>query len=187
MKFDHVLIGWWIALVSGLTTTMPAMAQSDGIELLSGSVVLLRHATAPGVGDPDNFNLNDCSTQRNLSNEGRAQARRIGAFFGRQRVAVNLVWSSQWCRTRDTADLAFPGKRLDQAVFNSFFGEPGSAPSQTSAALALLDTWRGDGLLVVITHQVNITALTGWVPASGEAVVLRRLGGKWVATARFTP
>jgi len=80
--------------------------------------VLWRHALAPGVGDPERFDLNDCRTQRNLSEEGRAQAQRIGAFFRRQSVPVNGVWSSQWCRTRETADLAFPGKRVDQAAFN---------------------------------------------------------------------
>lgn len=155
--------------------------------LQPGSVVLIRHALAPGVGDPERFALNDCSTQRNLNDEGRAQAVRIGKFFRQLPVPVEAVWSSQWCRTRETADLAFPGQRIDQAAFNSFFGEPDAAPAQTQAARALLNAWAGKGLLVVVTHQVNITAITGVVPASGEAVVLGRRNGVWAVTGRLTP
>jgi hypothetical protein len=76
---------------------------------------------------------------------------------------------------------------LDQAAFNSFFGEPDAAPAQTQAAWALLNAWAGKGLLVVVTHQVNITAITGVVPASGEAVVLGRRNGVWAVTGRLTP
>jgi phosphohistidine phosphatase SixA len=164
-----------------------AGAQPSHKNLQPGSVVLIRHALAPGVGDPAAFVLNDCKTQRNLNDEGRAQAVRIGEFFRQQRVLVDAVWSSQWCRTRETADLAFPGVRVDKAAFNSFFGEPDSAPAQTREARALLDAWQGKGLLVVVTHQVNITAITGVVPASGEAVVLRREAGQWKAVERVSP
>lgn len=164
-----------------------AFAQAARAELAPGSVVLMRHALAPGVGDPEHFTLNDCSTQRNLSAQGREQAVRIGAFFRQLPVPVEAVWSSQWCRTRDTADLAFPGRRVDQPAFNSFFGEPDAAPAQTRAAQALLNGWAGQGLLVVVTHQVNITAITGVVPASGEAVVLGRRAGAWAVTGRLTP
>ena len=84
------------------------------------------------------------------------------------------VRSSQWCRTRDTARLAFPQQSvLDDADFNSFFGDGSSEPMQTARALATLRQWRGPGVLVVVTHQVNITALTGVVPASGEGVVVQ--------------
>jgi phosphohistidine phosphatase SixA len=155
--------------------------------LQPGSVVLIRHALAPGVGDPERFALNDCSTQRNLSEEGRAQAVRIGQFFRQLSVPVDAVWSSQWCRTRDTADLAFPGKRVDKPAFNSFFGEPDAAPAQTRAAQDSLNAWTGKGLLVVVTHQVNITAISGVVPASGEAVVLGRRNGIWTVTGRLMP
>ncbi|CAM8670603.1 SixA Phosphohistidine phosphatase SixA [Comamonadaceae bacterium] len=161
-------------------------AGADAV-LRPGSVVLIRHALAPGVGDPERFALNDCSTQRNLSEEGRAQAVRIGQFFRQRLVPVDAVWSSQWCRTRDTADLAFPGKRVDKPAFNSFFGEPDAAPAQTRAAQELLNAWTGNGLLVVVTHQVNITAISGVVPASGEAVVLGRRNGVWIVTGRLMP
>jgi phosphohistidine phosphatase SixA len=169
----------WAATLAG--------AQPSASQLQPGSVVLIRHALAPGVGDPAAFALNDCKTQRNLSDEGRTQAVRIGEFFRQQRVPVEVVWSSQWCRTRETADLAFPGLRVDKVAFNSFFGEPDNAPAQTREAKALLDAWQGSGLLVVVTHQVNITAITGVVPGSGEAVVLRREAGQWKVVARVSP
>ena len=169
--YRHTL-SCFISLVMVWMGLQPVWAQGNEVRLLPGSVVLMRHALAPGVGDPQGFDLKDCRTQRNLSEEGRAQARRVGQFFRQQSVPVTVVWSSQWCRTRDTADLAFPAKRIDQPAFNSFFGEPDAAPTQTNEARALLEAWRGEGLLVVVTHQVNITALTGVVPASGEAVVL---------------
>lgn len=177
-----LLMGLGLALWSGMVGAElpPPLVQP-------GRIVLVRHAQAPGVGDPAGFDLRDCRTQRNLSDEGRQQALRMGEFFRQQRVPVQAVWSSQWCRTRETADLAFPGQRVDQAAFNSFFGEPDSASVQTREARALLDGWQGSGLLVVVTHQVNITALTGVVPASAEAVVMARQAGRWAVVGRFTP
>lgn len=152
-----------------------------------GAVVLLRHALAPGGGDPAGFVAGDCSTQRNLSDEGREQAKKIGAEFRKNEVNISQVWHSQWCRTRDTAQLAFPYLAAPvlraEPVFNSFFGNPGDESAQTAAALALLLRWRGPGLLVVVTHQVNITALTGVVPQSGEGVVLQREGGQLLVKA----
>ncbi|MBK9572448.1 MAG: histidine phosphatase family protein [Rhodoferax sp.] len=150
-----------------------ASADRGWASVSGGTVVLFRHALAPGGGDPSGYTLNDCSTQRNLSSEGRDQARRIGAEFRQRRIAVGAVWSSQWCRTRDTADLAFPGLRTDQPIFNSFFNESEAAADRTRAAQQLLSSWRGPGVLVVVTHQVNITALTGVMPSSGEGVVVR--------------
>ena len=166
-----------LALTALLVTTVltPSTARAaDGWQALqTGTVVLFRHALAPGVGDPATFRLDDCSTQRNLSAEGRAQAQRLGQAFQAQGIRVGAVWSSQWCRTRETADIAFPQRRIDQAAFNSFFGQAEVSAEQTRAAQALLSNWRGPGVLVVVTHQVNITALTGVVPASGEGVVVR--------------
>ena len=125
--------------------------------------------------------------QRNLSEEGRAQARRIGAEFKQRRIDVAAVWSSQWCRTRETADLAFPGKRTDQPVFNSFFNESEVTADRTRAARQLLSSWRGPGVLVVVTHQVNITALTDIVPASGEGVVVKASASGLQVVGRIEP
>ncbi len=154
----------------------------------AGSVVLIRHALAPGVGDPPGFQLGDCATQRNLSDEGRADARRIGEQFRARRIQVGAVWASQWCRTKETAELAFPGRVSARPAFNSFFGErDDQRTAQTERARRDIAAWRGPGVLVVVTHQVNITALSGLGLGSGEAVLLR--GPQPLATPgeRFVP
>lgn len=144
--------------------------------LRNNGILLLRHATAPGGGDPPGFKLGDCATQRNLDEVGRAQARDIGVQFQAQKITALSVITSQWCRCQETADLAFPGKRKDAPAFNSFFQDPALENAQTKAARALLLGWDKTEPLAVVTHQVNITALTGVVPAPGEGVVLRRKG-----------
>lgn len=164
----------WLLPLCAMAARAQAAASPSSAALGDGSIVLFRHADAPGVGDPPGFKLGNCSTQRNLDDTGRAQARRIGEQLRAQGVRVGAARSSQWCRTRDTARLAFPQQDVrDDADFNSFFGDSSSAAAQTARALATLRQWRGPGTLVVVTHQVNITALTGVVPASGEGVVVR--------------
>jgi len=142
-------------------------------EIGNGGIVLFRHALAPGTGDPEEFDLADCSTQRNLDDRGRERARAIGAAFRSRGIKVGKVLTSQWCRCRETADLAFPGKVTEAPVFNSFFETRSAGPDQTRATLDLLEAWSGPGALVVVTHQVNITALTGVFPSSGEGIVIR--------------
>ena len=146
--------------------------------LRAGGVVLFRHASAPGVGDPVGFRLEDCSTQRNLGDGGRRQATAIGARFRAEGVVVGRVIGSEWCRTRETAALAFGGRFEGEAAFNSFFGDAGSEAARTARARETLAGWRGPGVLVVVTHQVNITALTGVVPGDGEGVVVRVDGSR---------
>jgi phosphohistidine phosphatase SixA len=139
-----------------------------------GAIVLFRHATAPGVGDPAGFKLDVCATQRNLDDKGRAEARKLGEQFRSRKIAVGAVLSSQWCRTRETARLAFGDLVRDEPLFNSSFLAPADiSDAQTAKARSLLMRWRGPGTLVVVTHQVNITALTGVNPSSAEGVVLR--------------
>ncbi|MBA4327608.1 MAG: histidine phosphatase family protein [Polaromonas sp.] len=156
----------------------------------AGAIVLFRHATAPGIGDPDNFKLNECATQRNLDDRGRAEARKLGEQFRSRKITVGAVLSSQWCRTRDTARLAFGAEAVkDEPAFNSFFSRgAGISDSQTAQARAILARWRGPGTLVVVTHQVNITALTGVNPASAEGVVVRPAAdGSLKVVGRVTP
>lgn len=177
-----LLVGCWrpVAAQAGEGT--------DGWAALhDGSIVLFRHAEAPGGGDPPGLQLGDCKTQRNLDDAGRAQARRIGAAFRSRGIKVAQVLTSQWCRTRDTAALAFPGQVSDDARFNSFFGDRTREPAQTAAALAMLAGWRGPGVLVVVTHQVNVGALTGVFPASGEGIVLRPRGAGVEVLGRIQP
>ncbi len=139
-----------------------------------GHVAIMRHALAPGGGDPDNFELRDCSTQRNLSDGGRDQAKRIGDRLRANGVAAARVYSSQWCRCLETAKLLGFGKVTELSALNSFFQSMEKRGAQTAA----LQDWIAEQPLenptILVTHQVNITALTDIFPASGELVVLRR-------------
>ncbi|RTL40062.1 MAG: histidine phosphatase family protein [Burkholderiales bacterium] len=159
-------------------------------ELKDGDVVLYRHALAPGGGDPPGFKLGDCSTQRNLSDAGRVQARQIGEAL-RQRlgpVPIGAVWASPWCRTLETARLAFPAVvPQPQGAFASFFERPEQETGQLAEARRLLDAWRGPGVLVVVTHQVNVTGLSGVYPSSGEGVALRPAAGQLAVLGRLDP
>ena len=150
-----------------------------------GSIILFRHANAPGVGDPPGMVIGDCSTQRNLDERGREQARRIGKALRERGIVAGAVLSSQWCRARDTAELAFPGQAQDSPAFNSFFGNREGEARQTAEARRILLGWNGPGSLVVFTHQVNISALTGQFTASGEGIVLWRDGGSLSVTGRI--
>lgn len=168
----------------------PDLAKADESAwqaLREGGIVLFRHAIAPGGGDPAGMRLGECTTQRNLHAAGRDQARRIGDAMHAAGIAVGAVRSSQWCRTMETAELAFPGRAMAEPAFNSFFADRSAGPARTAAARAILLGWNGPGPLVVSTHQVNITALTGIVPASGEGVVLRREGDALVLVGRIRP
>jgi phosphohistidine phosphatase SixA len=138
-----------------------------------GNVVLMRHAVAPGGGDPPGFRLDDCSTQRNLSEEGRVQARSTGEAFRSQRVPVDRVLSSQWCRCRETAELLQLAPVEEYPVLNSFFSDRSTAGSQTRALRRFIGDLKLEGNVLLVTHQVNITELTGVFPASGEMVILR--------------
>jgi phosphohistidine phosphatase SixA len=165
--------------VALLLTTAPARADEALWAALAegGHVALMRHAQAPGTGDPEGFRLNDCGTQRNLDQTGREQARRTGHAFREHGVAVGRVLSSQWCRCLETAELLALGEVFPFPPLNSFFGDRAREPVQTEAVRAFLAEADAEGpSLVMVTHQVNITALTGIFPASGEIVVLR-LGG----------
>jgi len=137
-----------------------------------GCVVLMRHAvTVAGVGDPPGFRLDDCSSQRNLSEAGRQQARALGEAFQRERVQLAEVRSSAWCRCVDTAQLAF-GRHTVWAPLNSFF-QVGDRAAQTRAVLQGVAGLKAPANWMLVTHQVNMTALTGEFPASGEVFVTR--------------
>lgn len=184
------LFGILAAVVSlGLLGSSPAEASEEAAwaALRQGGIVLFRHANAPGGGDPVGMRLDDCNTQRNLDDAGRAQSRRIGDAFRSRAIEVGAVLTSQWCRARDTAELAFPGRKRDETAFNSFFGDASKSPAQTAAARRILADWRGPGALVVTTHQVNIGALTGISPASGEGIVVKAENGTISVVGRISP
>ncbi len=182
------LAAWAAAfLATGLAIAQPAATDPWPALREDGAIVLFRHAEAPGIGDPGSFRLGDCATQRNLSEAGREQARRSGEQLRRQRIPVGAVWASQWCRTRDTAALMALGPVREEPAFNSFFGERGEQAAQTAAARRKLLDWRGPGALVVVTHQVNITALTGLGVASAEGIVLQRRGDALAVVGSIAP
>ncbi len=138
--------------------------------------VLWRHAqTTPGVGDPPGFRLGDCATQRNLSGEGRAQARAAGEWFKARALSPAGVRSSAWCRCRDTADLAF-GSHVHWAPLDSTFGRAGDGDGRRQAVLDRLAGIPAGAFEVWVTHQVNIGALTGESVAMGEAVIVDAAG-----------
>ena len=137
-----------------------------------GIVAILRHAVAPGTGDPANFALDDCTTQRNLDARGREQARKIGAAIRAAGATVDRVLTSQWCRCRDTARFLDLGPVEDLPALNSFFRNRDRAGPQTVELRQLLLGLPPAETVVLVTHQVNITALTGRIPSSGEVFLL---------------
>ena len=154
-----------------------------------GYVLLMRHAaTEPGIGDPPQFKAGDCKTQRNLSAAGREQAAKTGQRFKEAGISISTVLSSSWCRCIDTAKIAFGSVTLEPAL-DSFFGDRNAqSDRQTAAARALIRSFRGPGNLVMVTHQVNITALTGEFPAEGEIfVVLATAQGSLQTIGRVKP
>lgn len=171
---------------------LPATRQAHASDaawaaLRHGGIVLFRHAHAPGGGDPPGMRLGECASQRNLDAQGRAQAIRIGEALRAAGVEPGAVLTSQWCRTTETAELAFPGRSRPEPVFNSFFADRSAGPAQTEAARRLLLRWGGPGALFVSTHQVNITALTRILPASGEGIVLQAMDGELRVIGRIQP
>ena len=153
----------------------PAPTTADGrFARLSepGIVAIMRHAAAPGFGDPDSFQLDDCATQRNLDAQGRAQAREIGAAIRAAGITVDRVLTSQWCRCRDTARLLDLGPVEDLPALNSFFRDRTRADRQTAAIRKFLHGLPPGETVVLVTHYVNIGALTGRGVASGEVLLL---------------
>ena len=140
-----------------------------------GYVLLMRHALAPGIGDPENFNVNDCSTQRNLNDEGRTDAREIGSWLKRRDVKIFRVESSRWCRAKETAELLDIGKVRPNKNFDSLFRDPDPANNPQTAAIKkrIFNHRNTRGLLVMVGHSVNIQTLTGTSLESGEGVLVR--------------
>jgi broad specificity phosphatase PhoE len=150
-------------------------------------VVLIRHPlTEPGAGDPQGFRLEDCSTQRNLSEEGRSHAKRIGEAFRLHRVPVARVLTSPWCRCVESASLAFGGAEISSALAN-VFGRSGGRQKQIEELAAIVGERRSGGNLVLVTHGATILALTRIPVNMGEIVVVAPLGeGRFAVAGRFT-
>ena len=158
--------------LSGLALATPASPLSAQEMDRPGTVLIMRHALAPGVGDPPGFRLDDPSTQRNLDAEGRAQARAIGERLRAAGFAPDRVLTSRWRRCSETAELLDLAPVEPFPPLDSFFAGRGSRAEQTEALRRFLADLPAGRSVMLVTHQVNITALTGVVPRSGEILSL---------------
>ncbi|WP_435115359.1 histidine phosphatase family protein [Candidatus Pelagibacter bacterium nBUS_49] len=137
-----------------------------------GKLIFIRHAYAPGGGDPKNFDINDCKTQRNLSNSGRNQAKKIGSFFKDNNILIDEVYSSEWCRCKETASLAFNDFEI-KSFLNSFFSSQfakNKAPQMEKLKM-FISNWNEDKNLVFVTHYVVISESLNYAPSSGEIII----------------
>ena len=162
----------WLLLLALYSSAGQASDEQAWAALREGrAVLLMRHAIAPGTGDPANFQLGDCSTQRNLDQAGREQARRWGALLRAQQITPQLL-SSRWCRAQDPARELGLGSVQALPTLDSFFQTPTAAREQTAQLIAQINAYAMGAPRVMVSHQVNITALTEIFPASGEGLIL---------------
>ncbi|MDA7577211.1 histidine phosphatase family protein [Candidatus Pelagibacter sp.] len=137
-----------------------------------GKLIFIRHAYAPGGGDPNNFDINDCNTQRNLSDTGREQANKIGFFFKSNNILIDNVHSSEWCRCKETAFIAF-NEFETKSFLNSFFSSKFSQNKdlQMKQLKRFIRNWDGEKNLVFITHYVVISESLNYASSSGEIII----------------
>ncbi|MEC9245939.1 MAG: histidine phosphatase family protein [Pseudomonadota bacterium] len=170
-----------------LFSVFPAQATEAGWALLrnGGQVVLMRHAIAPGSGDPANFDIENCGTQRNLSERGRLQARRIGALVDARAAPVEKVLASRYCRTRDTATQAFGSDMVELFPALDLPPDESAMEQQKAEILERINDYTGSGNLFLITHLEIIEALIGAPAREGEAIILSRGGDNLHAAGRI--
>ena len=164
-----------LTLLSAIPTSAVAVDQSDVIDRLNagGHILMIRHALAPGNGDPPNFKIGDCATQRNLDDTGRDQARRIGEWLRSSGVTSARVYSSQWCRCLETARLLNLGPVQELAALNSFYERTQDRGPNLKALNDFISQQPVTGeLIILVTHFVTIAGIAGTGVSSGEGVLL---------------
>jgi len=158
--------------------TFPSTIKADLNQELSkelrkgGKIIFIRHAYAPGGGDPENFDINNCDTQRNLSDEGRNQAKKIGNFFKKNDIPIFKVFSSEWCRCKETAELAFANYETKDFL-NSFFS-PKFANNRDKQMIDLknyIEKFKSNKNIIFVTHYVVISEVLDYATSSGEIVI----------------
>ena len=168
------LLKFFIIIFISLTTPIKADLYKNLINQLKDGekLIFIRHAYAPGNGDPAGFNLNDCSTQRNLSEEGRKQAQHIGEFFIKNEIEINKVLSSEWCRCKETAKIAFKNYSTN-SFLNSFYSSKFSKnkDKQVEAFNNYIKDLKSKKNLILVTHYVFISEVLNYGPSSGEIIV----------------
>ena len=168
------ILKFLIIIFISLTTSIKADLNKNLLNQLDdgGKLIFIRHAYAPGGGDPQNFNLNDCSTQRNLNNEGRKQAQYIGEFFKKNEIKIDKVLSSEWCRCKETARIAFKNFSTNNFL-NSFYSSKyaKNKDKQIKMLNNYVKKFKSDKNLILVTHYVLISEVLNYAPSSGEIVV----------------
>ena len=165
-----------IILFLCISFNTPLVANSNDFQNLlneGGKLIFIRHAYAPGSGDPVNFDLSDCASQRNLSKEGIDQAKNIAKFFLQNHIEQNLVLSSEWCRCMQTAKYAFRNYKT-KSFLNSFFSQKfaHTRNNQIKELKEYINKWNGKGNLIFVTHYVVILEILNLSVSSGEIVVV---------------
>ena len=149
-------------------------ADENIVEILkkNDNIIFIRHSLAPGTGDPENINLNDCKTQRNLNSEGIKQSKKIGNFFKKNNIIVEHIFSSEWCRCKDTAFHAFESFKTFDAL-NSFYSEKfyKNKNKQIKKLKKFISDWDNNSNLVLVTHYVVILEILGIGAGSGEIII----------------
>ena len=178
--------GWLIVLAfltAALLPGSPSRAEplAEAIAGINADVLFLRHALAPGFGDPEHFRIDDCTTQRNLDDVGRAQARAIGAYMQENRIAPDVILSSRWCRCQDTAREMDMGPFTTHEGLNSFFESHVDREKTLTALRERMRAIEDGSLVLMVTHQVVITAITGIAPRSGGMVAYNSRTGEMVS------
>ena len=168
------ILKFLIIILISLTTSIKADLNKNLLNQLEdgGKLIFIRHAYAPGGGDPENFNLNDCSTQRNLNNEGKEQAKYIGDFFKKNEIKIDKVLSSEWCRCKETAKIAFENYSTN-SFLNSFYSSKyaKNKDKQIEMLKNYVKKFESDSNLIFVTHYVLISEVLNYAPLSGEIVV----------------
>ena len=171
LKFQNILTGV-IFITLLLVTETFARSELEIIKKnISANVIFLRHALAPGVGDPENFIKEDCSTQRNLNDKGRLQARLIGYYLRSTNLKFSQILTSEWCRCIDTAKELNLGQWMTFSGLNSFFQVYEKKDQVMNKLQKKLDSLGYSDLALLVTHQVVISEQTGIMPRSGEMVL----------------
>ena len=164
----------FLIIFISLTTSIKADLNKNLLNQLEegGKLIFIRHAYAPGGGDPDDFNLNDCSTQRNLNEEGRDQAKYIGKFFKKNKIKIDKVLSSEWCRCKETAEIAFKDFSTN-SFLNSFYSSKFAKNKEKQIKMLnnYVKKFTSDKNLILVTHYVLISEVLDYAPSSGEIVV----------------
>ena len=169
MKYFKIILIFFLFLLN-----KTSFASEKVLEILKkeNNIIFIRHAIAPGNGDPSNFDILDCSTQRNLSKDGELQALKIGDFFKNNDIKITKVLSSEWCRCKDTAKIAF-GNYETKNFLNSFYDKRFSEnkDKQITDFQKFIKNWNKTGNLVFVTHYVVISEILDLTTSSGEIVI----------------